>query len=47
MNQKLFDIIQTIFYEKLESKTGWGKNEIKHLYAQSVAEAALQMIDQA
>ena len=32
--EKILDEIQILFFEKLEQKTGWGKNEIKDLYKQ-------------
>lgn len=46
MNERLIKLIEEIFYRKLESKTGWGRNEIKAAYQESVSEAALKIIDE-
>jgi len=46
MNQKLIETIESIFFEKLNAKTGWGRNEIRELYKSSVAQAALELLDQ-
>lgn len=45
MNKKLIQRIEEIFTAKLQSKTGWGKNEILVLYKESVTEACLELID--
>ncbi|WP_165044922.1 hypothetical protein [Dysgonomonas sp. ZJ709] len=37
--------IDELFSEKLEAKTGWGKNEVKTLYSTSVNEALMEIAD--
>lgn len=38
MTSKILDEIQELFFEKLNSKTGWGKNDVKDLYKDCVLE---------
>lgn len=45
MNKKLLKRIEELFTEKLQSKTGWGRNEIIQLYKDSVTEAIMEMLD--
>lgn len=45
MNKKLIKRIEEIFTEKLQVKTGWGKNEILAAYKDAVTEACLELID--
>lgn len=45
MNRKLIKRIQALFEEKLQSKTGWGRNEIINLLKDSINEAVLEAID--
>ena len=33
---KLFNKLQLIFFAKLEAKTGWGKNEVKRVFEDSL-----------
>ncbi len=35
--------IEEIFHEKLQSKTGWGRNEITSIYQASVNEALMEL----
>ena len=37
--------IDDLFNEKLEAKTGWGKNEVKDLYRSSVNEVLMIIAD--
>lgn len=45
MNKKLLKKIEEIFEEKLQAKTGWGKNDVIQLYRQCVNEALLDILD--
>ena len=45
MNKKLLERIQEIFFTKLQSKTGQGKNEVQELYKSSVIEALSELLD--
>lgn len=44
MNKLLLKRIEEIFNQKLQSKTGWGRNEIIIIYKESVTEAVLEFI---
>jgi hypothetical protein len=47
-NMKTKDLlkrIEAIFHEKLQSKTGWGRNEITGIYQASVNEALMELAD--
>ena len=45
MNKKLLQRIEQLFTEKLQSKTGWGRNEIIALYRDAVSEALMEALD--
>ena len=45
MNKKLLLLIEEIFTQKLQAKTGWGRNEIISAYRESVNEALITIID--
>lgn len=45
MNKKLLIRIEELFISKLQTKTGWGRNEIIQLYKESVNEAIMELID--
>ena len=45
MNKALLKRIEEIFTEKLQVKTGWGKNVVLELYKESVNEAVLETLD--
>jgi len=45
MNKKLLKRIEEIFTEKLQVKTGWGKNDVLNVYKESVNEAILELLD--
>jgi len=46
MNRKLLLRIEELFAAKLQSKTGWGRNEILSVYKDAVNEALLETLDQ-
>lgn len=45
MNKKLLERIEELFKEKLQFKTGWGRNEILNIYKDAVKEAIMELID--
>jgi len=45
MNKKLLRTIEKIFFNKLQSKTGWGRNDVMKIYKEAVNEALMEMID--
>jgi hypothetical protein len=45
MNKEILNKIQELFFSKLESKTGWGKNNVKELYNQCVIEVLSEYIE--
>ena len=45
MNKKLIDRIAELFEEKLQEKTGWGRNDVLKIYREAVNEAILEMLD--
>ncbi len=38
MNKEILDAIEALFYDKLQAKTGWGKNDVIQLYKDCVLE---------
>lgn len=47
MNKELIDLIRAKFNAKLQTKTGWGRNDVMVAYDQAVSEATLEMLDKA
>lgn len=45
MNKKILKRIEEIFVEKLQAKTGWGRNEIMQTYREAVNEALMESLD--
>lgn len=45
MNKMLLKRIEELFEKKLQTKTGWGKNEVLAIYKEAVNEALLEIID--
>lgn len=45
MNKKLLQRIQELFTEKLQVKTGWGRNDVLKIYQDAVNEAMMEMLD--
>lgn len=45
MNKELLKRIEEIFTQKLQAKTGWGRNEILAAYKDAVSEAVLELVD--
>jgi len=43
--KQLLDRVKEIFFEKLEAKNSWGKNELKQLYTEAMNEALMEAID--
>lgn len=42
--KQLLQRIEQLFHEKLQAKTGWGRNEIHALYRESVNEALMEAV---
>ena len=45
MNKKLLERIEKLFELKLQSKTGWGRNEVMAAYKEAVNEAILELLE--
>jgi hypothetical protein len=45
MNKELLKRIEEIFTQKLQAKTGWGRNEVLAAYKDAVTEAVLELVD--
>lgn len=45
MKENIIKRIQEIFFEKLQEKTGWGRNQIIKIYRESVNEALIEFLD--
>lgn len=45
MHKILLERIQEIFTQKLQAKTGWGRNEIIKIYSESVNQAVLELLE--
>jgi hypothetical protein len=45
MNQRVIKRIQEIFEQKLQIKTGWGRNEVIAILKDSINEAVLEALD--
>jgi hypothetical protein len=46
MNKKLLDLIKQKFIERLQAKTGWGRNDVINEYQDAVNESLLELMDQ-
>jgi len=47
MNRKLFiEILREEFFKRLETKTGWGKNQVKEIFNEATAQAAYRMLEE-
>lgn len=46
MNKKLLERIQELFFERLEAKTGWGKNDVKEEYRKAMVQALIEAVDE-
>jgi len=42
---ELTEQLQQRFFDKLETKTGWGRNEIKQLFLETVIEVVADLIE--
>ncbi len=45
MNKELLKRIEELFTQKLQQKTGWGRNEVLAAYKESVSEAILELME--
>jgi hypothetical protein len=45
MNKEIFEKIKLRFFRKLDSKTGWGKEEVKKLFTECTMEELSQYIE--
>lgn len=45
MNKEIIDKIKNLFFERLEQKNSWGKNELKELYKDCQIEILTQYIN--
>ena len=45
MNKKLLLRIEELFEQKLQAKTGWGRNEIMTAYREAKSEALMELLD--
>jgi hypothetical protein len=45
MNKKLIERITELFTEKLQAKTGWGRNDVLAIYKEAVSEAILETLE--
>ncbi len=46
MNKKLLDLIKQKFNERLQAKTGWGRNDVMNEYQAAVNDALIELMDQ-
>lgn len=44
MNKQLLQRIEELFAEKLQAKTGWGRNEVLAAYKDAVREALMEAL---
>lgn len=44
MNKQLLQDIRRRFLEKLQAKTGWGRNEVLAAYDEAVTESILEIL---
>lgn len=44
MSQEIIKQIQELFFQRLDEKTGWGKEQIKELYKQCVIDVITKLI---
>ena len=44
MNKKLIERITELFTQKLQAKTGWGRNDVLALHKEAVSEAILELL---
>lgn len=45
MNKKLLQRIDELFEQKLQIKTGWGRNDVLAVYREAVREALMETLD--
>lgn len=44
-NKQLIERITELFQQKVQAKTGWGRNEVLDLHKNAVIEAVLELVD--
>jgi len=44
MNKKLLERITELFTQKLQAKTGWGRNEVLALHKEAMSEAVMELL---
>lgn len=42
MDEKFIELLRQNFYQKLELKTGWGRNEIKTTFEAAILKSVLE-----
>jgi hypothetical protein len=42
---QLLEELQTRFFDKLETKTSWGRNELKEMFLNTIIEVTSQYLD--
>jgi hypothetical protein len=42
---ELMELLQQRFFDKLETKTGWGRNELKLLFLETAVEVTSELIN--
>ncbi len=47
MNKKLIAALRREFVQRLQAKTGWGRNEVLNAFDEAVGSAALALLDEA
>lgn len=45
MNKKLLERIDELFEQKLQAKTGWGRNDVLAAYREAVRQALMETLD--
>ena len=45
MNKEFLKLLREKFVEGLQTKTGWGKNDVENLFDRCCAEAAIECLD--
>lgn len=45
MNKKLLQRIDQLFADRLQARTGWGRNDVLQLYRECVSEALMELLE--
>lgn len=46
MIERLIKLLRVNFYAELNTKTGWGKEELKHAFERSIVTTFAQLVDE-